>query len=224
MTSVGATAAPQWTTRLLVVGIVATLAASGGLVAAESLPDDVADAAPAPALTPAAPDLDPIGRAGATLVDHLSADLPVPQPVPGDPYAPTPEVRHGMLEIPAIGLAQPLFEGVTLTSINRGPSHWPGTALPGALGNVVVAGHRTTYFRPFLDLDLLKPGDVLIFTMADGARHVYALDRTEIVDDSAIHIVDQPYALRATLFACHPKGSARQRIVGHFSLVGSSLT
>ena len=94
--------------------------------------------------------------------------------------------------------------------------------MPGELGNVVVAGHRTTRTRPFWDLDLVQPGDELIFTMDDGARHVYVLDRIEIVDDEAMHIVDQTYGYRATLFACHPKGSARQRIVGHFTLQQST--
>ena len=146
-----------------------------------------------------------------------ASNLPVPEAVPVDPYAPTPEVRHGTLEIPAIGLSQPLFEGVTLTAINRGPSHWSGTAMPGEMGNVVVAGHRTTFTRPFWDLQLLEPGDELVFT-TDADRFVYVLDSIEIVDPAAIHIVSQQYARTATLFACHPRGSARERIVGHFTL------
>jgi sortase A len=150
-----------------------------------------------------------------------SAPLPQPEDPPLDPYEPTPEVRHGTVEIPAIGLSQPLFEGVSLTAINRGPSHWPGTAMPGQLGNVVVAGHRTTYTRPFWDVQALQPGDQLIFAMADGSRHVYALERLEIVDPMAVHIVDQTHEYRATIFACHPRGSARQRIVGHFTMVPS---
>lgn len=149
---------------------------------------------------------------------NARALLPVPEAAPLDPYAPTPEIRHGTLEIPAIGLSQPLFEGVTLTAINRGPSHWPGTALPGELGNVVVAGHRTTYTRPFWDLQLLQPGDELIFTTDDG-RFVYELSSTEIVTPDGVHIVDQRNDHTATLFACHPRGSARERIVAHFALV-----
>ena len=152
----------------------------------------------------------------ARQVDGL-APLPVPEPAPANAYAPTPEIRHGQLEIPAIGLSQPLFEGVTLTAINRGPSHWPGTAMPGEIGNVVVAGHRTTYSRPFWALDELQPGDELIFTI-DSERIVYELERIEIVAPDDIHIIDQDHAMRATLFACHPKGSARQRIVGHFRM------
>ena len=64
----------------------------------------------------------------------------------------------------------------------------------------------------------MQPGAELIFTMLDGTRHVYTLDRTQVVDDDDVYIVDQTYGYRATLFGCHPKGSARQRMVGHFTL------
>lgn len=223
MGAVPSSASP-WPQRALTVAIALLVGAAGGLVAArwDATGDVVAGAEPSPAAVepteaPGA-DLAPVADTARRIVGALVADLPAPEPVPADAREATPEVRHGLLEIPSIGLSQPFFEGVTLTAIDRGPSHWPGTAMPGELGNVVVAGHRTTRTRPFWDLDLVQPGDELIFTMADGARHVYALDRVEIVDDEAMHIVDQSYGYRATLFACHPKGSARQRIVGHFTL------
>jgi len=207
-----------WRARALLIGISVALAAGGGALAARANPAD----APAPvvpvAAAPAPPDLDPVARVAASLVADLRVGLPTPEPPPANAREATPEVRLGHLEIPTIGLSQPLFQGVSLTAIDRGPSHWPGSALPGELGNVVVAGHRTTRTRPFWDLDLVQPGDELIFTMTDGERFVYELDRIEIVDASAIHIIDQGYAHTATLFGCHPKGSARQRIVGHFTL------
>jgi sortase A len=148
-----------------------------------------------------------------------AVDLPIPEDSPVDPYADTPVVVHGTLALPTIGVSQPLHEGVTLTAINNGPSHWPGTALPGEPGNVVVAGHRTTHTQPFLDLDLLQPGDPLVFTMNDGTVWTYELTGTEIVGPDAMHIVVQTPERTATLFACHPKGSAAQRIVAHFRLV-----
>lgn len=146
-------------------------------------------------------------------------DLPVPEDAPVDAHAATPYVVHGTLSLPSIGVSQPLHEGVTLTAINHGPSHWPGTALPGQPGNVVVAGHRTTYSKPFYDLDLLAPGDPLVFTMNDGAVWTYELTGTSVVGPDAMHIVTQTPEHTATLFACHPKGSAAQRIVAHFRLV-----
>jgi sortase A len=145
-------------------------------------------------------------------------DLPIPEGAPVDPRAPTPEVVHGTVSLPTIGVTQPLGEGVTLTAIDRGPSHWPGTAMPGQLGNVVVAGHRVTHTRPFLDLDRLAVGDPLVFTMNDRTTWTYLLTGIEIVGPDAMHVVDQTAGPTATLFACHPKGSAAQRIVAHFRL------
>ena len=126
---------------------------------------------------------------------------------------------HGTLSLPTLGVTEELHEGITLTDIDRGPSHWPVTALPGQLGNVVVAGHRVTHSKPFYDLDRLVPGDPLVFTTNDGTVWTYELTSTEIVTPDAMHIVDQTAEHRATLFACHPKGSARERIVAHFRLV-----
>lgn len=145
--------------------------------------------------------------------------LPQPQPVPDDPYFPEPEVILGTIEIPKLGLNVPLRQGVTLTTLDRGPGHWPGTALPGELGNVVVAGHRVTRTRPFRHIDKLVPGDQVIFTLTDGRRYVYEMVGTEVVDETGMHIVNQGYAYTATLFACHPPGSARYRYVVHLQLL-----
>ena len=208
-------------TTALVLAVNAAILAGGW---AEGTDPDVAAAAVALAATyepVVEADIDPLAGVTvaipvATAVDG-SAALPVPEPPPASAYAPTPEIRHGQLEIPKIGLSQPFFEGVTLTAINRGPSHWPGTAMPGEVGNVVIAGHRTTYSKPFWALNELVPGDELVFTVG-LERIVYELERIEIVSPSDVHIVDQTHERRATLFACHPRGSARQRIVGHFRM------
>jgi sortase A len=145
--------------------------------------------------------------------------LPVPEPVPANPYqAEEPDRTVGHIAIPRLGVDEPLHEGMSLTMINRGPSHWPGSALPGQVGNMVIAGHRTTYSRPFYDLDLVQPGDEMVIHH-DGVTYTYVADRTEIVDDAAMWIIDQSYGFTATTFACHPKGSARQRIVVFWQLV-----
>ena len=192
----------------LVVALVLLVGATCGLVgwSLSAGDDDGRPSAAAPTTTTTAP---PVAS---------PATLPVPEPSPADARAPTPEVVLGTLALPTIGMTQPLGEGVTLTAIDRGPSHWPGTAMPGQVGNVVVAGHRVTHSRPFHDLDLLEAGDPLVFTMSDGTVATYVLTHTEIVGPDAMHIVDQTAEHRATLFACHPKGSAAQRIVAHFRL------
>jgi sortase A len=143
--------------------------------------------------------------------------LPVPIEPPLDAYADEAEVVVGTIEIPKIGVAKTMYSGITLTTLDRGPGHWPGTALPGQYGNTVVAGHRTSKDKPFRNIDQLAPGDEVIFTTPEG-RFVYLVTSTEIVLPDAIWIVDQSPGYTATLFACHPVGSTRERIVVHLEL------
>ena len=137
--------------------------------------------------------------------------LPTPH-APPEPRAKEPVVDLGSIEIPRLDIDTTLFEGITLNTLDRGPGHWPGTAMPGALGNVVVGGHRTSKSRPFRHLERLKPGDEVILTTNKG-RFVYLVTSTEIVTPDSIWIVDQTNAYTATLFACHPVGSTKERIV-----------
>ena len=145
-------------------------------------------------------------------------ELPVPLPPP-DANAIEPGYRVGTIEIPRIGLDKSFFEGVTISTLNRGPGHWPGTALPGMLGNVVFGGHRTSKGGPFRHLDQLLPGDEVIFT-TDSGRFVYHVTRTEVVTPDSMWIINQTEAYTATLFACHPIGSTRERIVVFLELAG----
>jgi LPXTG-site transpeptidase (sortase) family protein len=205
---------------LIVVG--ALLAASGGThpgVARAATVDRGARSGEA-----AGDELNPIvddAAFPAAAVNPLDPDpLPVPERPPDDPHANVPVPELGTIEIPAIGLVHTVYEGVTLTAINRGPGHWPGTALPGQRGNTVFPGHRTTYSHPFGDLDLLEPGDEITFRMPDGV-HTYAVAETLIVHPTELWVVDQTETPTVTLIACHPKGSAAQRIVVKGELVRS---
>lgn len=184
-------------------------------------PAELAAAPTTVAPTTAAPSTAALTTAAPTTVAPTTTApaLPVPQAVPADPYAPEAEVVIGRIAIPRLGLDTDLRSGVTLTTLDKGPGHWPGTALPGDVGNVVVAGHRVTHSRPFRHLDRLEPGDDVVFTMSDGAVVTYRTVRSEVVDDEAMWIVTQTPARTATLFACHPPGSARQRFVVHLELV-----
>jgi sortase A len=144
--------------------------------------------------------------------------LPLPvAPPPADGSTTDPHQQIGTLEIPALGLARPLFEGVGLATLDNGPGHWPGTAMPGEVGNAVIAGHRVSHNRDFRNLDRLVAGDEVFMSTLSG-RHPYRVTGVEIVGPDALWIVDQTYASTATLFACHPPGSVRQRIVVHLAL------
>ena len=85
-----------------------------------------------------------------TTLPALGAPAPHSQPIPPpvNDRAPSPIVKIGEIRIPKIGLVHPIFEGVTLTVIDHGPGHWPGSAVPGQLGNAVFAGHRVTHSAP----------------------------------------------------------------------------
>jgi sortase A len=148
----------------------------------------------------------------ATIVEALPIVLPQPISPPLDENGVEPVIEVGSIEIPAIDVYMAMYEGIRLTTLDYGPGHWPGSAMPGKVGNTVVAGHRTSKHKVFRNLDLLVPGDEIIFDGIDG-RWVYHVTRTEIVGPDETWIVDQTTAVTATLFACHPPGSTRERIV-----------
>ena len=145
------------------------------------------------------------------LADPAPAPLTAPTPPPPE-RAKEPLVKVGEIRIPRIGLVHPIYEGVSLTVVDHGPGHWPGSAMPGQLGNTVFAGHRVTHSHPFRNVDQLVPGDEVVFKTADGEFH-YQVTGTEIVGPKDTWIVNPTPDATMTLFACHPPGSARQRIV-----------
>jgi sortase A len=111
-----------------------------------------------------------------------------------------------------------MLEGIRLSTLNNGPGHWPGTAMPGQIGNVVVAGHRTSHGAEFRNINKLNPGDNVVFDTATGTW-TYRVTGIQIVNPDAVWIVDPTSTPTATLFACHPPGSTRQRIVANLELV-----
>ena len=120
----------------------------------------------------------------------------------------------GTIEIPRIGLVHPIFEGVDLAQLHWGPGHWPGTAQPGEVGNSVFAGHRVTHTQPFLDIDRLRTGDLIVFRLAGRPVVTYQVTAHLVVGAQDDSIVQPDFPRRTvTLFACHPKGSAEKRYV-----------
>lgn len=116
------------------------------------------------------------------------------------------------IEIPRLGLSAKVHEGQSLDVLARGPGHLQGSALPGEPGNVVIPGHRTVSPHPFLDIDRLQNGDEIVL-VAGSARFVYVVTGTAIVSPDDLAITDPTPDATVTLYACHPKGSDRQRYV-----------
>jgi sortase A len=142
------------------------------------------------------------------------------QPIapPADTHAAEPVIEVGTIAIPKIGVSMTMYEGIRMTTLDYGPGHWPGTAMHGQTGNVVVGGHRTSKHRVFRRVVELVAGDEIVFTDAHGT-HTYAVNRVEVVEPSAVWIINPTDTPTATLFACHPPGSTRQRIVVFADLV-----
>jgi sortase A len=144
---------------------------------------------------------------------------PIDPPV--NPRAAEPIVKIGEIHIPKIGLVHAVYEGVTLTVIDHGPGHWPGSAVPGQRGNSVFAGHRVTHSHPFRRIHELVPGDEIIFRMQNGT-FTYKMTGSQIVTPKDVHIVNPTPDATVTLFACHPPGSARQRYVVRGTFVSAT--
>lgn len=126
------------------------------------------------------------------------------------------------IQIPRIGVDVVVVEGTTASALRAGAGHYPSTPLPCEVGNVAIAGHRTTYGRPFHDLDQLQPGDRVILETPIG-ECTYELDfEPFIVNPNQVGVVaNTPDEARLTLTTCHPKGSARQRLIATAKMVSA---
>lgn len=116
------------------------------------------------------------------------------------------------LRIPRIGSEEVVFQGVDRETLKKGPGHMEGTPLPGQPGNAVISGHRTTYGRPFFDLDLLEEGDRIEVESAVGV-HVYEIREMIVVSPTDVWVTDDRPGGWLTLTTCHPKFSARERLI-----------
>ena len=118
----------------------------------------------------------------------------------------------GKILIPSIGVSEYVVEGTDADNLRKGPGHYPATPLPGQHGTSAIAGHRTTYGAPFRHLNEVHKRDRIILEMPYGT-FVYRVERTQVVDDSALWVTNKVDHDRLVLTACHPLYSAAQRIV-----------
>jgi sortase A len=154
-------------------------------------------------------------------------------------------VGFANLYIPRFGkdYAFPIVEGVQAdTDLERGVGHYPGTAIPGQIGNFAVAGHRVGKGEPFLNLDHLRPGDAVVVQTAqrwyiyrvlgdtsDGdlaVKDKQGVPGREIVSPDATQVIAAvpdspgltPTRALMTMTTCHPKYTANQRMIIHAEL------
>lgn len=135
--------------------------------------------------------------------------------------------------IPALGVDAVVVEGTSAAALRAGAGHYPNTPLPGEQGNVAIAGHRTTYGKPFNQIDELPVGETIRLetplatytyqvvaapadvnnTCATGACWV-----THPTDWGVVMPTNEPVL---TLTTCHPKGSAAERLILRAKLVST---
>jgi sortase A len=150
-------------------------------------------------------------------VEYVGPDGTLPPDTPEliefHPMAPVETgASIAFLRIPRIDVDEVLFEGVDRQTLKDGPGHMESTPLPGEPGNSVVSGHRTTHGRPFFDFDLLVVGDD-IEVETDIGTHVYRVREMRIVGPTDVWVTDNRPGGWMTFTTCHPKFSARERLV-----------
>jgi sortase A len=132
--------------------------------------------------------------------------------VAGLTAAPAPGGALGRIEIARIGLEAMVMEGTDGRTLRRAVGHIRGTALPGQQGNVAIAGHRDTFFRPLRNV---LPGDEITLTTLDGSYH-YLVDSTEVVLPEDTQVLDNSADTTLTLVTCYPfyfAGPAPKRFI-----------
>jgi sortase A len=137
-------------------------------------------------------------------LDHPPPRVIARRPLPGDAI--------GEIELPTIDTSAYVVEGTDTDDLRKGPGHYHDTPMPGNHGTVAIAGHRTTHGAPFRNIDKLERGDRIVLQMPYGS-FVYRVERTQIVDPTALWVTKRVKYDRLVLSACHPLYSAAQRLI-----------
>ena len=152
--------------------------------------------------------------------DTDAASAPLPEP--GEAFAALWFERDGQHVVTGDTLY--VVEGVSSEALRRGPGHYPDSDVPGGAGNLAIAGHRTTYGRPFWGLGELQEGDTIHVVDRAGREWVYAYREQRVVEPSDVWVVgDDPLGTGTptiTLTTCHPRFSAAERLIAWGELVG----
>ena len=142
--------------------------------------------------------------------------------VPNDPSAEAgASVVIARLEIPQLALSVPVMADFDPNSLLRGVGHIQGTAMPGGLGTMGLAGHRDTYFRP---LRRIAPKMDIRVADRTGTYH-YQVDSTEVVMPEQVEVLEIRSRPELTLITCYPfdyVGAAPKRFIVHAHLLSAS--
>jgi len=118
----------------------------------------------------------------------------------------------GRLTILSANINHYVVFGATNKKLEYGPGYILGTSLPGTGGNFAIAGHRTTYGAPFGNLDRVQVGETIIF-QTNTNQYKYKIIEVKIVSPEDNYVLENYGDDRITLTTCHPKFSAKQRLI-----------
>jgi len=131
------------------------------------------------------------------------ASIPIPT------AAPDQAIR---LQIPAISIDAPIVLGDGWEQLKKGVGQSVSSANPGQNGNVILSAHNDVYGEIFRYLDRLVPGDqIVIYTQQ--RQYVYVVDRTALVEPTAVEVMASTGSPTVTLISCYPYLVDKQRIV-----------
>jgi sortase A len=149
--------------------------------------------------------------AGRTPGNWAPAVVPRPESQPANqPRRPSEII--GRLQIPRLKLSVMVREGAGERTLSRAVGHIPGTALPGVLGNVALAGHRDTFFRALRNI---REDDVIELETEEGT-YSYRVESTKIVGPRDVSVLNASGGKTLTLVTCYPfyyVGSAPKRFI-----------
>jgi sortase A len=132
---------------------------------------------------------------------ELASRVPAaPAPAPPTHSAAPSAGPVGRIAIARLGLSAAITEGADDTALRRAVGHIPGTALPGQRGNVGLAGHRDTFFRPLRNV---RADDVIVVSTEEGDFR-YRVVSTKVVDPHAVEVLNPTEVETLTLVTCYP--------------------
>ena len=134
---------------------------------------------------------------------------------PESNVAPVEGEGIGRIVIPKLKVDKFIVAGVDYKSLKKGPGLFPNSPMPGQLGNVAIAGHRTTFGSPFERIDELTVGDTIQLVTAKKTFTYVVTQNPVIVRPTKVEVVKTTDKTRAklTLVSCHPKWTAANRII-----------
>jgi sortase A len=106
----------------------------------------------------------------------------------------------GELRIPRLGLTAIVAQGDSAPILDRAVGHIADTAMPGEPGNVVLAGHRDTFFRPMKRVQI---GDAITLKTSRGEFH-YFVESTAVVAPTDVQVLQPTAEPTLTLITCFP--------------------